>query len=337
MRGAMQIALFAFFALVPAAAEQLSSSIHSAVLLEDQLVYRSPSFMGIFNIIEQLPKDTKGQVVAHQKAEGNTYAVKMKITELPSGAKTTSKVGDEIWASYDFESPEVGFEDRNGEDIQDPLVSTEGASPDSDCANCLVQNSDPIKKEDTRSFVEIATELLKLESFDKENLWADAPEIARFSESDAVDTAITRAHSNKHSRSRRLCYRYVKFALGDLKMTGGNPAPAMTDLIERYPPGGYARNGIRDLKAQGWQNLLENSNYKDRIRSPADAPRGAVLVYKHRNPNKAGHIEIKTDHGPNSGYISDFYDDVPITKNTSSRVSRNYTLIGVMVKPIGGE
>ncbi len=144
--------------------------------------------------------------------------------------------------------------------------------------------------------------------------WSNYPEVAKYSSSPEVEKSIRYGMRNKERRSKRLCYRYVKRSL-----LGG-------DLVDDYLPGGKAVHAVGDLKRRGFINMMDDPRYKDLIKNPSDAPKGAVLIYRHGTQrNHAGHIEIKTDWGKNGGYVSDFYrdDDSPLY---------NRVLVGVMIK-----
>lgn len=154
--------------------------------------------------------------------------------------------------------------------------------------------------------------------------WANDPMIMRYSEGKEVKDSIRYGLRNKKSRSTGYCYRYVKRAL-----MGG-------DMIDRYPPGGHARDAVRDLKAQGMINLMDNPKYRDMIKSPADVPKGAVIVY-HNGTKESGDIQIKTDWGSNGGFVSDFYSNNSFLSSPKARryakAGKPYRIIGVMMKP----
>lgn len=144
--------------------------------------------------------------------------------------------------------------------------------------------------------------------------WKNYPAVARYSTSKAVEKSINYGMRNKERRSKKLCYRYVKRAI-----LGG-------DLVNDYLPGGKAVNAISDLKRRGFINMMADPRYKNLIKNPNDAPKGAILVYKHgTDRNHAGHAEIKTDWGNRGGYVSDFF-------RPTSRPLYNRVLIGVMIK-----
>lgn len=81
-------------------------------------------------------------------------------------------------------------------------------------------------------------------------------------------------------RSTGLCWRYVKQAL------------VKANAVSSYPQTAYAREAGRELTERyGFRRLP--------VRSPLQAPVGAVLVY---GGTRAGHVEIRTPRG----YVSDY-------------------------------
>jgi hypothetical protein len=118
------------------------------------------------------------------------------------------------------------------------------------------------------------------------------------------------------------CYRYVKQAL------------QRAGVVSDYMPGVAAMGAGPALEARGFTNILPGSN----IRSPYDAPVGAVLVYgaapgaTDRNA-RYGHIEIRT---PN-GFASDYFSPRARTGSAAEGLDgRGRVLIGVYVKPDAG-
>jgi LysM domain len=135
--------------------------------------------------------------------------------------------------------------------------------------------------------------------------------------------AAEQAESRVRGRaSSSECYRYVKQAL--------QRAGAVSD----YMPGVAAQGAGPALEARGFTNILQSGN----IRSPYDAPVGAVLVYgaapgaTDRNA-RYGHIEIRT---PN-GFASDYFSARARTGDAAAGLDgRGRVLIGVYVKPDAG-
>lgn len=188
-----------------------------------------------------------------------------------------------------------------------------------------------------------------------------ADQIEKYSDSNEVSNMITWAMANK-ARSRGLCYRAVKEAMAN--RCGGNisrgrrvyyscrnPLPtggragAGNNLIPSWFPDNRALSAKESLKNYGFVNLLDTEPYKTQLaHSPAQAPKGAILVYssgmtcggrkaRRRTTNlnlDCGHIEIKTDDPGQPGYVSDYYSNRPITEGLSGP---RYHLVAVMVKP----
>lgn len=146
------------------------------------------------------------------------------------------------------------------------------------------------------------------------NPWSAFPGVSQYSENPKVVKMIRIANSRSNKRSVRMCYRYVKQAMMSV------------DALDQYPTGRKAIDGIKDLKAEGWSNMMDNPKYKGLIKGPDDAPKGTILVYRDtNNKSRPGHIEIKTDHGEKGGYVSDFF------RGTDTNL-RARELVGVMIK-----
>jgi LysM repeat protein len=134
----------------------------------------------------------------------------------------------------------------------------------------------------------------------------------------AADLAAHRAAG--HSSIGR-CYAWVKTAL------------QQSGAVADYMPGVAAKGAGPALEQRGFVNLLDQPGAH--IRSPYDAPKGAVLVYgaasgaTDRNA-KYGHIEIRTD----GGFASDYASANARTGGAANGLTgRGRTLIGVYVKP----
>ncbi|MEK2687936.1 hypothetical protein [Bdellovibrio sp. GT3] len=157
-----------------------------------------------------------------------------------------------------------------------------------------------------------------------EHEWKNFPTVTNYSNSSKVAKTIKAGVRNKEPHSTGWCYSYVKTAL----QSGG--------LVKSRPPGGFAKNAVRDLKAQGFVNLMDEP-YKGIIKSPDDAPKGAVLVYETSDKRQAGDVQIKTEWGTNGGYVSDFLSDNSFLSSPKARRfkanGKPYRIIGVMIKP----
>lgn len=169
--------------------------------------------------------------------------------------------------------------------------------------------------------------------------WSQFPKIAAYSNSPQVAKMLEFAKKNKLSSSHKRCYRWVKGALCGVNkntlMGYSTPRCAPGSLVSSYPSGSRVStknsSAIATLKRYGFKNLLEDPETKSLIKNPASAPKGAIMIYK--GGKNGGHIEIKTGVGGNPDYISDFSAPDSILRNDlAGRASRNYQLVGVMVK-----
>ncbi|MEH3120653.1 MAG: LysM peptidoglycan-binding domain-containing protein [Sphingomonas phyllosphaerae] len=137
----------------------------------------------------------------------------------------------------------------------------------------------------------------------------------------AADIAAERAAGHA---SIGKCYAWVKTAL------------QQSGAVPDYMPGVAAKGAGPALEARGFVNLLDRPG--NGIRSPYDAPKGAVLVYgaapgaTDRNA-RYGHIEIRTG----SGFASDYASANARTGSAGNGLEgRGRVLIGVYVKPAAG-
>lgn len=104
------------------------------------------------------------------------------------------------------------------------------------------------------------------------------------------------AENNARKRSRRRCWRAVKNAMLEAK------------VLDERPTTRYAKQAGEELEKRFGFKRID-------VRDPFAAPIGSVLVYGGRG---AGHIEIRTE----DGFVSDFISDHP----------SNRPLIGVYVR-----
>ncbi|WP_413288113.1 hypothetical protein [Bdellovibrio sp. HCB337] len=175
-----------------------------------------------------------------------------------------------------------------------------------------------------------------------ENIWKNFPEIAGYSEHPEVKAMIRYAETHSRSTSIGLCLRRVKEAMcrarrgtrckgGSLVSKYMNFTPVFPEVPSRSNPK-IGVNALKNLKAEGFINLLDDSTFSSMIQNPASAPKGAIMIYK--GGKNGGHIEIKTGHGTSGSYVSDFRAPNSVMKNElAGRASRNYKLVGVMIKP----
>lgn len=328
------------------------------------------------NLKGLVPKDSEGTILeTRQLKRTGSYGLKVRITKVGTTTdRSSTKVGDEVWVYFSQKDPWLSFHERDGSEVQDPEVAlttrakrdgegipVEGTEahptlptkekikaeqmPEADPN--LVKNTDPTKteadfcnhctssqaseptQENTENIKKVAQAVAEQSASapkppDDAGIWASDPTVIKYSTGAEVKDSIRYALRNKRSRSTGYCYRYVKRAL-----MGG-------DMIDRYPPGGHARDAVRDLKAQGMINMLDNPRYRDKIKSPADVPKGAVIVY-HNGTRESGDVQIKTDWGDKGNYVSDFASGSSFLNSPKARryarMGKPYRMIGVMIKP----
>jgi hypothetical protein len=171
-------------------------------------------------------------------------------------------------------------------------------------------------------------------------LWNQFPGIAKYSNSKSVQKMIDFALAKSTSVSRHSCLKAVKEAMCGAPQYA---CPVKT-FTNGYLPGGRVfpealgirnqKNTIRNLEDDGFKNLLDYPKYSELVKNPASAPKGAILIYK--GGVRGGHIEIKTGHGTSGSYVSDFRAPNSVIQNElAGRASKNYKLVGVMIKPQG--
>lgn len=152
-----------------------------------------------------------------------------------------------------------------------------------------------------------------------------------------INFAKTKKRDLKEYRESkfRWCYRYVKNALDEAKMT--------SKRLEGVLP----RNAGDRLKAEGFINIMDDPKLVGKITDPSQAPKGAILVYEPNPVTRlvqttsddgkrtivspdAGHIEIKTEDVGVGGYVSDYYSTN--ARTGKGLVSDDRKLIGIYVK-----
>jgi LysM repeat protein len=144
--------------------------------------------------------------------------------------------------------------------------------------------------------------------------------------SDAMAAAIAYAMKHKEPKSVHLCLKYVKRAL----LAG--------KAIRTYPGTVAAKDFGPQLEKEGFKNLL--------VTKPGTnlntAPVGAVIIYRpvemqeYKGKPVYGHIEIKTDNGYVSDYLSPgpTYRTNPVTmiSPVGSKTPVSYKVTGIWVK-----
>ncbi|MFZ4405638.1 MAG: hypothetical protein ACOYOK_16215 [Pseudobdellovibrionaceae bacterium] len=212
------------------------------------------------------------------------------------------------------------------------------------------QKPPPVKP--PSSIVPPVKKVLPAASANIPSVWRNRPEVLSYSGSTSVENMIASAIKNgRRTRPGGDCYRWVKHALcapgKSFNLASGLPNCKQTSLIDQYSNpvtgSGIAINAMVDLPSQGFKNIKDTLN----IAKPEDAPKGAILVYQHKNRScskwsastsggscEAGHIEIKTDWGNKGYYVSDSKSTKPIIgSDQSDGASQNFQLVGVFVKP----
>jgi hypothetical protein len=143
----------------------------------------------------------------------------------------------------------------------------------------------------------------------------------RFSQDPSVARMIAHARRYAYPSSEGSCLAAVREALH----AGGLTRDRIT-----YPFGSrenWAVNFGSQLAARGFRNLLADPQSANLIRSPADAPVGAVLVYEGTTArNHHGHTEIRTA----DGYVSDYFSRRSLAEGPGGQPT-GFRLIGVYV------
>ena len=157
--------------------------------------------------------------------------------------------------------------------------------------------------------------------------WNQFPEVVKYSESKQAESTISFALKNKYAKSKAYCYRAVKKAL------------VAAGAVKKYPPSEHAKQAVGDLKKEGFINMLDHPSYSKLIKTPDDAPKGAILVYAN-NTHESGDTQIKEDWGSDSGYVNDFYSKNTFLESPKARryarAGQPYKVIGVMIKTSTG-
>lgn len=316
------------------------------------------------NIASVIPKGSTGTVLeAYELKKKNTYRVKVRISSVGKNmGRTTAKVDDEVWVYYSKSEPWLKFKNKDNQTVTEPekearfqakrdgegLPAVKPVKPEQEkpqdpnlamskdkrktegdfqtnCNTCM--SSESAAKKNIKDIDELQKKIRTKKSSTKvkEDPWADDPFIASYSNSKTVAKAIEIGRKRTALGDTGHCYKFVKDAL----LAG--------KVIKSRPEGKHAKNGVSDLENQGMVNLLDNPKYAEKIKSPEDVPKGAIIVYDL--PSQPGHIEIKADYGANSTYISNYESRNNIQNTTKgllmSRLGKPYKMIGVMILPPG--
>ncbi|MBO9667948.1 MAG: hypothetical protein J7501_14190 [Bdellovibrio sp.] len=242
--------------------------------------------------------------VAKPELPTQEEVLKQQKSEDPNLAKSTDKTKTEAsFCDNCTEFKKAAPEIQNQQDIKDVRDAVTATAP----------------KEKTDKTKTVAKKNTKA------GKWANFPEVVNFSEGKTTAKTISYARRNKSRHSTGYCYKAVK------------RAHLASGAIKKYPPGVHAKDAVRDLKRLGMINMLDNPTYRSMIKSPDDAPKGAVIVYATSDVRQSGDTQIKTDWGSSGTYVSDFETPNNFLKSPKARRFANngkpYKIIGVMIKP----
>ena len=277
--------------------------------------------------------------------EAQSKAVKIKLWLLKNGSKLRET--NSMWIFKDDSLPETAkdfVEIQPARKQADPAPSVEARSSADNCTdgNCganTVSAQTPAAVDNTSDLRAVANTALALKKPTAAAVdSALENQIKNFSESEEVKTAIAYGLSNKRGRSTGKCYRAVKMALA-----ASPRGTKRSGLIPGHFSDVAAVQGKESLKDFGFINLLEKKPFDSTLKNnPSAAPKGSVLVYssglrcKNTTIKDCGHIEIKTKGPGESGYVSDYYSDDPISETVRHRSLKKpiYKLVGIMIKPM---
>lgn len=115
------------------------------------------------------------------------------------------------------------------------------------------------------------------------------------------------------------CYKYVKIAL------------LASGMTKHYLGKEAAKDACGELSKENYRNLLDEPNHG--LRSPYDAPVGAVIVYDVTDGSRWGHIEVRVS----IGFASDYFSLRPRTtlighEDKSTMSGRSRKVSGIWVK-----
>jgi hypothetical protein len=213
--------------------------------------------------------------------------------------------------------------DYNGKDTWSVAQVTEAK----DIFNCQFCTS---KKDDVgiALAMETANQLIqrKYGDYSKDSKTTAMVEIAKRKKRDPAEYAASQ---------QRWCYKYVKNALLEAKLTS------------KRLDGVSARFAGTQLKEHGFINIMDDPELAGKILDPAQAPKGAILVYEPNPANRLvsyydkkkkktivhpdhGHVEIKTEDVGKPGYVSDYFSKNARTGKSLKTVDRK--LVGIYVK-----
>lgn len=298
----------------------------------------TPDFISDKNKVDIFEKGNQVEVLESKKLPSGAEGLRVRLIKGVRG-----KVNDkEVWIYRSNYSHYIKKSYENDSDVQAKSKTEAGikSPPCKDCemaADMLLNNKNNLSEiaAATTEQLNQATETKKSTETISEKInhaTSDLMQkIKNYSQSKQVQKVVTAAKNNAHRNSIGMCYRYVKNALSNGLTPGWFSDTA-------------AKSGKETLKKFGFVNLLEHEPFKSQIKSPNQAPKGAVLVYssgkpcrKSRTIKDCGHIEIKLDSEGKPGFASDYYSATAINDTAKARrYGSKYKLIGVMIKPMDG-
>ncbi len=321
---------------------------------EDEMIRkRMPSFSNEASKIGVLHAGTEFNVKNSVELSNGAEALEIEITKISNKSHYNKSPSGTMWI---YKGNDAHFSDVE----VSPNATTEAqasVAPDKKCENCAtdLQRETQSAKQNMNALKAAGNAMLAVQNQPQPSKPPEAvaqpqpqkatplepsyggdiaAQIKNYSNSSEVAAALTWADRNRNGRSTRKCYRKVKLALAAKDKKGKSLIPSWYSEVP-------AREAKNSLQKYGFKNLLDTEPYKSQIKSPSQAPKGAVLVYSSNltcpgtRIANCGHIEMKMDHGSNPGYISDYKSANAINETPRSLIAGSrYKLIGVMVKPM---
>ena len=297
----------------------------------------SPDFLSSSNLVGSLKAGSVIEVLEKKRLPSGAYGLRINIVtsngdsrRIASEQKWIYKLNEAHYAdvSDSVERPSTPKPKTNIFRKIKKKIETEAQS-EAVCEECLKKPTAMATPQNHRDLGSIS------QSVEKSNNEISEPssvgdslhdQVRNYSNSKEVKSTI--GFALKHfARTRGLgkCYKAVKLALT------ASPSGRGHGLVPARFDDEAAINAQVTLKEKfGFINLLKEPDFKNEIKSAADAPKGSVLVYssgkrcKRSSIADCGHTEIKTD----KGYVSDFFSRTPMSDDP------DYVLVGVMVKPM---
>lgn len=255
---------------------------------------------------------------------GKNRGEALRIEVMKAGKNSNFEIAEQMWI---YRSKNVNYLTETEAQIVDGLCN-EGCKNSSATKNTVAskKNLHELKSVTEKAYEEFETVKTKVSTYLDEK-------IKNYSL--AAKASINWAMKHKHSTSQGKCYLKVKEALS----TAFKGKKSNSKILPGWYSDVTAANAKESLKNFGFINLLETEPYKSEIKSPTDAPQGAVLVYssgvKCAGYKDCGHVEIKVGRPGEPGYVSDYYSKDAVNESKNAlRFGSRYKLIGVMIKPL---